>query len=254
MSWASRRRLIYTLSICAFFGVILGIPSAIWWYEAPSCFDKKLNQAETAPDKGGPCILLDERALSPYSVLWSRSFSVRGGSYNATAYVENPNSEASARSVRYIFRLYDEKNIVVAERVGKTFIMPGGITPVFEGSIPTGNRSVSRTYFEFLELPVWERLIDVASVLVISNKVTLSPESTPRVTARVENTSVSAIIEPTFVAIIFDTAGNAFAASQTTLPRLEGGQIGEIVFTWPAPFPSIVGRVDILPVVAPAER
>lgn len=254
MSWASRRRLIYTVSICAFFGLIFGIPTAIWWHEGPSCFDKKLNQEETAIDKGGPCVLLDERALSPYSVLWSRSFFARSGSYNAAAYVENPNSEASARSVQYIFKLYDEKNVIVAERVGTTFIMPGGITPIFEGSIPTGNRSVSRTYFEFLKPPVWERLADVASALVVTNKVVLTPESTPRITARVENTSVSAIIEPVFAAVVFDTAGNAFAVSQTTLPRLEGGQVGEIVFTWAVPFPSIVGRVDILPVVAPIER
>jgi len=254
MSWASRRRLLYTTGILLFLGLVFGIPAAIWWHEPPSCFDGKLNQEETATDKGGPCILIDERALTPYSVLWSRAFPVRDGAYNVAAYIENPNSDASVRSVRYIFKLYDDKNVVVAERIGRTFIMPGGITPVFEGSIDTGNRAVLRTFFEFIEAPIWERLSDVSSVIVISNKTVTTPGISPRITARVENTSVAPILEPGFVAVVFDTAGNAFAASQTTLPRLDPGETREIVFTWFAPFEKAVGRIDILPVVPPVER
>lgn len=247
-------RFVYTMGVLLFFGVVLGIPFAIWWHEPPTCFDKKMNQGETATDKGGPCILLDERTLSPYSVLWSRAFSVRDESYNVAAYVENPNADAAVRAIRYVFRLYDERNVVVAERAGSTFLMPGGITPIFEGAISTGNRVVSRTYFEFIENPRWERLLDPASAIMVSNIAVSSPESVPRITARVQNTSVSTMLEPSFIAVVFDPAGNAFAASQTTLPRLDGGQSGEIVFSWVESFPSIVGRIDIIPVVPPSER
>src|SRR3989344_828026 len=140
MSWASRRRTVYLLGIFLFFAVVLGIPTAIWLYEPPTCFDGTQNQGETALDKGGPCVLLDERTLSPSAILWSRAFSVRTGSYNALAYIENPNRDAGVRLVAYRFGLYDEKNVLVAERDGRTFVMPGGITPVFEGAIDTGNR------------------------------------------------------------------------------------------------------------------
>jgi hypothetical protein len=189
--------------------------------------------------------------LSPYSVLWSRAFLARPGSYNAVAYVENPNKEAGVRSVYYRFRLYDDRNIVVAEREGVTSIMPGGITPVFEGGIEAGNRKAARAFFEFAEPPVWERLVDVASAFSINNKVVTDVDTTPRVTARVFNSSVDPILNPAFVVVVFDTAGNAFAASHTTLARLDGGEESELVFTWGGPFPQAVGRIDVLAVVPP---
>lgn len=241
----------YSLGVFFFFAVVIGVPTAILLYEPSTCFDGKQNQEETAVDKGGPCLLLDERTLSPHAVLWSRSFLVRGGLYSATAYIENPNREAGVRSVDYRFGLYDERNVLVAERSGRTYIMPGGITPVFEGAINTGNRVVARTYFEFTSPLVWERMMNIASVLTIGNKKVANVTATPRLTAEVENTSVAAIPNPSFVAVVFDTAGNAFAASATTLPRLEEGEKGEIVFTWPDPYPRAVGRIDILPLLPP---
>src|SRR3989344_7429415 len=91
MSWASRRRTFYILGIVLFFMVTVGIPAAIFLYKPPTCFDGKQNQEETAVDKGGPCLLLDERTLVPHAVVWSRSFEVRDGTYSAVAYIENPN-------------------------------------------------------------------------------------------------------------------------------------------------------------------
>lgn len=251
MSWASRRRWLYGSGAFLFFVIVLGIPAAIWIYEPPSCSDGKQNQGETAVDTGGPCPLLDARTLSPSSILWSRGFSVRGGLYSAVAYIENPNEGAGVRAVNYRFGLYDERNVLVAERKGKTFIMPGGITPVFEGAIPTGSRTVARTYFEFTSRSVWERLGNAASVLVVSNKSVANVDSTPRLTARVKNTSVSAVLNPSFVAVVFDPAGNAFVASATTLTRLAPNEEREIVFTWPDPFTATVGRIDILPLLPP---
>jgi len=251
MSWASRRRTSYLLGVLIFFAVVIGIPAALWLYEPPACFDGTQNQGETAVDKGGPCGILDERSLIPHSVLWSRALLVRGGNYNAIAYIENPNKEAGVRAIGYHFGLYDQRNILVAERTGTTFIMPGGITPVFEGAINTGNRPVARTYFEFTGVPVWERMTDATGVLSISNKVMSSTASVPRLAATVLNTSVASVIQPSFAGVIFDPAGNAFASSATTLDRLAPGEKREIVFTWPDPFPYAVGRIDILPLLPP---
>ncbi len=251
MSWASRRRWLYAGGVFLFFAIVVGIPAAIWIYESPSCTDGKQNQGETGIDKGGPCPLLDERTLSPSSILWSRSFPVRGGLYSAVAYIENPNEGAGARKVTYRFGLYDERNVLVDERRGTTFIIPGGITPVFEGAIGTGNRTVARTYFEFTSAPVWERLENAGSVLVINNKNMSDVDSRPRLTARVKNTSVTPVLNPSFVAVVFDPAANAFAASATTLSRLAPNEEKEIVFTWPDPFSATVGRVDILPLLPP---
>ena len=251
MSWASKRRTAYGGGVFLFFTVIIGIPLAIWIYEPPACFDGKQNQGETAVDKGGPCLLLDERTLQPHATLWSRAFPVRGGLYSAVAYIENPNTNAGVRSVRYRFGLYDEKNILVAEREGKTYIMPGGITPVFEGGISTGNRIVARTYFEFTSPLRWERVKDAAGALAISAKATTDTDSAPRLLAQVENTSVAHVLDPTFIAVVFDTAGNAFASSATTLSRISAREKSDLVFTWPDPFPRLASRIDILPLLPP---
>ncbi len=248
MSWASKKRFTYAGGVFLFFAVIIGIPLIIWIYQPPSCFDGKLNQTETAIDKGGPCQILDERHLSPHSILWSRAFPVRGGLYNVIAYIENPNEGGGVREVGYRFGLYDEKNVLVAERKGTTFILPGGVTPVFEGGIGTGSRAVARTYFEFTSRLVWEHMENATRAISISNKIITTPNATPRLSAVVKNTSVAPSLNPSFTAVIFDSAGNAFAASATTLARLAPNEEQEVTFTWPDPFPSAVGRIDILPI------
>lgn len=253
MSWASRRRSQYAFGVVIFFVLLVGAPATYWYFSAPpSCSDGKQNQGETSPDRGGPCPLLDERGLSPSATLWARAFRVRNGSYNAVAYVQNSNEQAGVRTVGYRFGLYDEKNVLVAEKSGTTYIMPGRITPVFEGGILTGNRIATHTYFEFLEPLVWERMQDSAGVIQISDRQVSDEATAPRIRARATNTSVHDREAIVFTAVVFDGAGNAFAASQTTLASLSAGASADIVFTWPDPFNITIGRVDITARVAPA--
>lgn len=253
MSWASRRRTTYATGVTLFFLIVIGGPAA-WWYFSipPTCDDSIKNQGETAIDKGGPCPILDERMLQPISTLWVRSFRVRDGSYNAVAYIQNPNENAGIRAARYRIGLYDKDNILVAERMGTTFIMPGGITPVFEGAIDAGNRVAVHTYVNFDPASVvWDRLRDPTKAIRVTTTVPTDVGTEPRLTAEVKNTDVSDMQDVAFTAVIFDPAGNAFTASQTLLSRLNAGESQVIVFTWPDPFGIQVGRVDIIPVMKP---
>lgn len=253
MSWASKRRTSYAVGVILFFTVLIGTPVAYWFFTIPAtCEDGKINQGETAPDKGGPCFVLDERMLSPSTILWARSFIVRDGSYSSVAYVQNPNDTAGVARVGYRFKLYDSDNVLVAEREGSTFIMPGAVTPIFEGAIPTGNRIASRTYVEFTSLIVWERMDNRARVITVSNVDAADTDTMPRVTASVRNTSVSDMRNVTLIAVVFDPAGNAFAASQTAIDALEAGESETIIFTWPDPFRIQIGRIEVTPLVAPA--
>ena len=241
------------IGVILFFLIIIGGPLLYWYFSVPpTCSDGIKNQGETTVDQGGPCLVLDERTLQPHSTLWSRSFRVRDGYYNAVAYVYNPNKEAGVRRAYYRFGLYDSQNVLVAERRGTTFILPGAITPVLESRIDTGNRTVSRTYFEFTDTFIWERMINTSLSIAVNNKELSNTAIMPRLSASVENHSVADVINPSFVAVIFDPAGNAFAASATTLERLSAGATSEIVFSWPDPFPVQVGRIDISPLVAPS--
>jgi hypothetical protein len=251
MSWASRRRTLYLSGVALFLLVVIGIPLLIYLYRPPTCTDGIQNQEETSIDRGGPCSILDERFLSPHSVLWSRAFRVRDGSYNAVAYIQNPNDGAGVLSAPYRFSLYDENNILVAEAEGTTFVMPLSVTPVFVGPVDTGNRIVTRTFFEFTGPLTWQKLVNVTPAITVSNKQITHTTTMPRVTALASNTSVAPVEDMLFVAVAFDPAGNAFAASRTIAPSLAPKGRVTITFTWPEPFPYPVGRLDILTVLPP---
>ena len=252
MSWASRRRFLYLLGIFLFFAILIGGPIAYKVLNVPAtCFDGKQNQGETDVDKGGPCLLLDERYLQPHAILWARGFRVRDGSYNAVTYIQNPNENAGVESAPYRFSLYDDKNILIAERTGRMYIMPGGITPVLESRIDTGFRTVAHTYFEFTEPLVWKHMKNRSTYIVINDKTTTDPHGAPQVTATARNASVEKLNKVSFVAVVFDPDGNAFQASATAVDIFPSKITNDLIFTWPDPFPSEVGHVDVMPVVPP---
>ncbi len=256
MSWASRRRAAYGSGVILFLLAVIGGPVAYSYFSEPStCSDGKRNGGETSVDKGGTCLLLDERMLSPSTILWARAFRVRfdpaTATYNAVAYVHNPNKTAGVRSVAYRFGLYDSNNVLVAEHKGRTFVMPGILTPVFAGGIPTGQRAVARTQFEFLEPLVWERLDDTSGKVRIVERTLNGQDTAPRLVALVQNTTVRELKDLTFIATLFDQGGNAFAASQATLATLAGSATEEIIFTWPAPFGITVASIDVSVLASP---
>lgn len=252
MSWAARRRILYILGTLVFFTVVVGGPLAYHILTIPpTCHDGIQNQGETSIDRGGPCLLLDQSALEPSAVLWTRTLKVRGGLYDAIAYIDNPNANAGVLHAPYQLNLYDSQNVLVASVTGITFIMPGGVTPVFIGGVDTGNRDAVHAQFRFSDSLQWERVIGIAQGILISNEQTSGDASSSKVTAFVTNASVAPIMNLVFVATVFDPGGNAIATSQTALPRLEAGAQQQIFFTWPTGFSAPAGRVDIITVVPP---
>ena len=230
----------------------MGAPLAYVYFSIPpTCSDGIQNQDETAVDRGGQCFVLDERTLQPHALLWARSFRVRDGSYNAVAYIQNPNKDAGVREARYRFSLYDSQNILIAERQGTMYIMPAATTPVFEAGINAGNRVVAHTYFEFTKPFTWERMKNNALAISINNKDISNTLGAPRVEALARNNSVADQVDVSFVAVVFEPAGNAFAASATSLQRLNAGETSKVVFTWPDPFAFQPGRIDIIPLIKP---
>ena len=253
MSWAARRKLIYISGILLFFLVVIGGPLAYKIATIPqTCHDGIQNQGETAIDRGGPCLLLDEAYLEPHAILWARAFLVHDGSYNAVAYIENPNPNAGVANANYKFSLYDSDNILVAERTGTTYIMPGGITPVFTAGIDTGNRIVAHTYFELTDPTLqWERMSNPTSVITVSSKQVSDTDTVPQLSAVASNSSVVDLTNVSFVGVVFDTDGNAINASATILPRISEGARMPIGFTWPEPFTAIAATEDVTPLMNP---
>jgi len=253
MSWASRRRTTYVAGVILFFVVGIALPAAYWYFSIPAtCQDGIQNQGETDVDRGGPCPLLDPRYIQPYAVLWTRSFKVRDGTYTAVASVQNSNRDAGVADARYKFSLYDAQNILIAERDGDTFIMPGAVTPVLESRIDTGNRVVAHAYFTFTQPLIWERMRNTASALSVDGKQLSQTDTTPNLSALAHNLSVADVLNPAFIAVVYDSNGNAFAASETRLDRLNAGTSAAILFAWPSPFAALAARTDIIPLLPPS--
>jgi hypothetical protein len=253
MSWAGRRKLLYILGTIFFFLVVVGGPIAYKILTIPNtCHDGKQDQGETSVDRGGPCLLLDDAYLQPHAILWARSFQVRSGSYNAVAYIENPNKNAGVVAANYHFALYDSQNVLIADHVGTTYIMPGGITPVIAAGIDTGNRIVAHTYFTLTDpWLVWERMSNPTAPISVTGKLVANATSVPQVTATASNSSVTDIKNISFVAVVFDTGGNAINASATKVSDLAAGEQAQIAFTWPNPFTAAVGSEDVIPLMPP---
>lgn len=247
MSWSSRRKTAYISFFLLISFIVAGAIFYFGFYEKPTCFDGKQNGDEAGIDCGGSCQLLCSTQIAEPVVLWSRAFMITEGVYNVIAYVENPNADSGIPSVSYTFKLFDDRNILIAERKNITFISPNGISPIFEGGIMTGERIPARTFFELGKSREWNNAEDLRSSLTITNKVLSNPDSLPRIDATISNSSVDEFADVEVVATVFDVNDNAIASSKTFVNLLPKRSSQSIVFTWPQPFPQVMARIEIIP-------
>jgi len=246
MSWSSRRRTTY-LSIVGFFVLLLGVGAYfLFFYEPAQCSDGIQNGIETGVDCGGSCERLCRADLSDPVVLWSRVTEVVPGVYNVIAYVDNPNFSAATERIDYQFQIFDQENVVIAERTGSIALPANGVTPIFEGGIQTDNAVPVRVFFEIQQEGEWQESTKQLSSLSVTDR-SLSEGATPKLNAVIRNTTVDEFRQVPVVAVIFDDAGNVIASSQTVVDRLPPGASAPLVFTWPQPFSRSAAQIDILP-------
>jgi hypothetical protein len=250
MTWAFRRQLIYMAGVAIFFGLLgfwVGYP---YFNQPPTCNDRKQNGDERGVDCGGSCQLMCIFEVDQLSVLWSRSFKVVPGRYNAVAYVENKNENTVVQKIKYRFRFADANNVYIGKREGETYIPPASKFAIFEPAIDMGNSVPVYTTFEFTEVPVWVKAprekTDEINVLVYD--VSLDDESnSPGLSAKVKNDSYFIIPDLSLVVILYDIEGNAINVSRTFLDTLKSGESAQVNFTWLEPFKSKVVTREIIP-------
>ncbi len=249
--WATTRKLAYTVGVVLFFAM-LGIIGYFWhYYEAPSCTDGKQNQSEEGIDCGGTCAMACSSSVAMPIDLWRRSFLVAPGFYNAVAYIENPNPNLGVQKATYRFKLYDEQNVLVAEREGKVFIAPNERFAIFEPRIKTGERIPKRTFFEFLTFSDWIKNDTEKSKILVRDEKFSNISTLPRVDAILQNGTIVDIHDIDVVAIVYDKNENALAVSATKVDVLKGDSSQAITFTWPTPFSNNPTHVEIIPRINP---
>lgn len=250
MTWALKRQLIYISILTVVFGLLgfwIGYP---YFNKPPTCFDRKQNGDERGVDCGGSCALVCNFEVDQLSVLWTRSFEVVPGRYNAVAYLENKNENTIIQKIRYRFRFADGNNVYLGKREGEAYIPPAGKFAIFEPAVDMGNSVPVYTTFEFLEPPVWVKVSEdtVEQVRVLVSNIRLEDINTaPKLSAELTNRSLLSVPDIYAVAILYDKDGNAIHASRTFVEMLRPGQSAQLDFTWLLPFGSDVTTREIIP-------
>lgn len=234
------------LAVVLAIGAFFALP---YFFKAPTCFDKKQNGNESGVDCGGPCLKLCLSQVNDLKVIWQRSFKITNGVYDVLAYVVNQNYDAGVKKIIYKFSLYDTNNLLIAERVGKTFISPNGKLGIFEGGVRTGERVPKRVFFEFVEVPKWEKVSGKAVLFSLGTEnIRLENLSAnPRLSVDITNKSIYSLSNIEIIVILYDDKENAFAVSKTTLDALPNDGKVTAVFTWILPFEKPPTRIEIIP-------
>ncbi|MEK7081846.1 MAG: hypothetical protein AAB537_00860 [Patescibacteria group bacterium] len=244
--WSAKRKMIYFTGAALFALVFIALPIFLLIYRAPTCSDGKKNQGEAGVDCGGSCqAVCVSKTIEPI-VLWQRFFDIAPGVYNAVARVENPNADLAVARARYIFRLYDKANAVIASREGETNIPPRQIFYVFEGGLGTGERLPVKATFEFLSPLSWIAK-EAIMPFSITGQVLSKASTTPRLDAILRNSSDIDIVNVEVVAVIFDADGNAVNVSKTIVDTIRSESTAPFFFTWRQPFNKVPARVEIIP-------
>lgn len=242
LSWSARRQLLYLLAILFVFAI-----GAIFVYlkiAAPTCFDGKQNQKEQGIDCGGQCKRECLGVIKEPVILWVKPLKVVGGVYDVVAVAENRNLFLSAQSVKYQFKLYDERNILIASKEGETFINPGRKFAVFDHGIIAGSRVPARAFLEFQKDIEWE-IYKGENLGIVVSKKEYSDLPRPSLSVTVENKTLADVKELVATAIIYGNDDNAIAASAMKIGEIKGGSSAEVFFTWPEKFDQKYARDEI---------
>ncbi len=253
MDWASRRKLLYLTSLLL---VVGGALSFFIWKATrteATCYDGIQNAEEVGVDCGGGCAFYCKAELADPKVRWARFFPLSGNLVHAVAYIEHAYPTAAARSAAYTFSFYDDRNNLLTEYHGTTYIGPMGRSAIVETLIPLGNITPSTVRFRFDGDIVWEKIpIEFSQVVVKTDRYTLEPfESGTRLTATLENQSSIGFKAIDVAAILYDSNDNAIAVSKALLPALPAQATTTVYFTWPSALREKTARVEVIPRITP---
>lgn len=246
LSWGARRQFLYYAVATAFFIVLLAIAASAFSTE-PTCLDRRQNGGETGVDCGGGCALVCKgRARAP-ALLWARAFQTGAQTFTATAYIQNPNPDAAAKDVPYSFQLLDNAGLLIVEKEGAVTLPPGQIIPVIEPHLSVGQRVVSRTLFSFLAEPTWQKLEakDMPVLYVVNERL---EQDGSRLSADLANDTLKDVSDITVIAVLFDPAGTALAASRSFVSLVPRKSLEPLVFTWPGGVEGVTrAEITIIP-------
>jgi len=236
MTWRLRHQLIY-LGVFALIFVSIFLVFNYIFAPAPSCFDGRQNQDEAGVDCGGArCPACITETPKNVTVLWTRLFQIRTGTYEAAALVENPNIMLGARSIPYLIKFVDADGLVIATRRGETYALPQSRFLIYESGVVSALRKPTRVALE-LQPFVWE----AASKQELPIRIIKGEQSfgldRPRYLVSLKNESINAVSNIDVAAVVLDASGNALGVSASHLDAIGDSATQDVTFIWPFAFP-----------------
>lgn len=204
---------------------------------APSCFDGKQNQDEMGVDCGGlHCPACITETPKDVTVLWTRLFQVRAGTYEAAALVENPNITLGSRGIPYLIKFVDADGLVIATRRGETYALPQSRFLIYESGVVSALRKPTRVVLE-LQPFVWE----AASKQELPIRIIKGEQSfgldRPRYSISLKNESIDTVSNIDVAAVVLDAGGNALGVSASHVDAIGDSATQDVTFIWPFAFP-----------------
>ncbi|HRH55824.1 MAG TPA: hypothetical protein PK609_03095 [Candidatus Paceibacterota bacterium] len=246
LGWAQKRRFhiiggaaLIVVTLLA--GVIIAVV-----YEAPSCSDRKQNQDESGVDCGGSCAYLCRAEIESPRIVFARAITAPNGRTDVIAYVENRNQDAESKNAPYTAEIFDAQGRLLGTRQGTIDLPARSVVPVY---VPNIGMQGARAFVTISEESMWRLPRDTREPLFPGTPEILAGEQ-PRIRAVIENRDVVPSYDRTVIATVFDSAGNAIAASRTVLRQVPAQGTAEAVFTWNDPFIDAVrAEVRVVPVL-----
>jgi hypothetical protein len=253
MSWASKRKLVFASIAIGVVFLVVGIPTFLLFYKAPTCFDLKQNGGELGIDCGGKCSRLCQSAFLPPRIAWgdAKIEKIANGYYNASSYIINPNINGGAVDVPYKISLYDAEGVFIVERLGNITLYPHRNSLAFQTAINTEKRIPSKASFEFIKSPEWFKSSDELGSISILDKRYNEDENGSSLEVVLKNNSLTPYRDILISAILSDSNGNVIGFSQTKIDSLEARGQQAAPFTWPVNRNGKVATIEIIPIIRP---
>lgn len=248
LSWSARRKFLYIFVLLVVFGTPLGFYIHQKMQKPASCFDGIQNQDERGVDCGGICkIACFNLVKQDPDIQWSRAYYVAKGAYNLVAYVQNPNVDYVSQPAKYVFKVYDQDNVLIATREGQVGIPTSKVFPIFEPTVQTGEKIPKIVTFEFTEPVVWlEYFGNKPEIEVVEQRLSRL-DAAPKLEAKVINRTLNTYRNVEVVAIVYNEQGNGILSSRTFIDKITDKGEANLTFTWPEPITFKPSKIEIIP-------
>ncbi len=248
LSWSARRKFVYIFVLI----LIISGPVAYIIYKKsqkpPSCFDGIQNQNERGVDCGGICrIACFDRVKTEPDIQWSRAYYVAKGVYNLVAYIQNPNIDYISKPTKYVFKVYDDKNVLITSREGVVGIPTTKVFPVFEATVDTGEVIPKTVTFEFTEPVTWLEYFGNRPELETVEQKLSRIDTSPKLDAKIKNKTINTYRNVEVIAIIYNEEGNGVMSSRTYIDKIGDKETVNVVFTWPEAINFKPSKIEVIP-------